>query len=85
MARLLTFLAPADPPFSICGSGPGEFLDLFVSYDVARQEAQNRMDLLLHRTDGGQSKARTCFLSPEEQAVVRREMEDSAWDLWGRR
>ena len=84
IGRLLTFLAACeDPSLFHLQERPGDHLDLFVSYDVARQEVRDRMDLLLHRSDDGQSKARTCFLSPEEQAVVRGEMEGFCQRVYG--
>ena len=84
IGRLLTFLAACeDPSLFHLRERPGDHLDLFVSYDVVRQEVRDRMDLLLHRTDGGQSKARTCFLSPEEQAMVRGEMEGFCMRIYG--
>ena len=47
----------------------GSWLDIYVSYDVARQEVRDHLDLTLHRKDGAWEKSFTYVLSPSEDAA----------------
>ena len=49
----------------------GSWLDIYVSYDVARQEVRDHLDLTLHRKDGAWKKSFTYVLSPSERELLR--------------
>ena len=50
----------------------GSWLDIYVSYDVARQEVRDHLDLTLHRKDGAWEKSFTYVLSPSERELLTR-------------
>ena len=54
----------------------GSWLDIYVSYDVARQEVRDHLDLTLHRKDGAWEKSFTYVLSPSERELLRTELEE---------
>lgn len=54
----------------------GSWLDIYVSYDVARQEVRDHLDLTLHRKDGAWKKSFTYVLSPSERELLRTELEE---------
>ena len=62
----------------------GSWLDIFVSYDVARQEVRDHLDLTLHRKDGAWEKFFTYTLSPSERELLRAELEEHCQKQYGK-
>ena len=61
----------------------GSWLDIYVSYDVARQEVRDHLDLTLHRKDGAWEKSFRYDLTPEEQELLRTELETHCQNRYG--
>ena len=61
----------------------GSWLDIFVSYDAARQELRDHLDLTLHRRDGAWEKSFTYQLAPAEQELLRAELEEHCQQVYG--
>ena len=61
----------------------GSWLDIFVSYDAARQELRDHLDLTLHRRDGAWEKSFTYQLAPAEQELLRAELEAHCQKVYG--
>lgn len=61
----------------------GSWLDIFVSYDAARQELRDHLDLTLHRRDGAWEKSFTYQLAPAEREVLRQELEEHCQQVYG--
>ena len=62
----------------------GSWLDIYVSYDVARQEVCDHMDLTLYRKEGAWEKSFTYDLTPEERKFLRTEMEAHCQKQYGK-
>ena len=62
----------------------GSWLDIYVSYDVARQEVCDHMDLTLYRKEGAWEKSFTYDLTPEERKFLRTEMEEHCQKQYGK-
>ena len=62
----------------------GSWLDICVSYDTARQEVCDHMDLTLYRKDGAWEKSFTYDLTPEERQLLRAEMEEHCQKQYGK-
>ena len=58
-------------------------LDIFISYDVARQEIHDRLDLILYRGAGAGPEAFVYELSPQEQDLLKEELEAHCARLYG--
>lgn len=56
-------------------TGDGSWLDIRASYDVSRQEVRDHLDLTLCRTGGAREKSFRYDLAPEEQKLLKLEME----------
>ncbi len=61
----------------------GSWLDIYVSYDVARQEVRDHLDLTLHRKDGAWEKSFRYDLTPEEQELLWAELETHCQNRYG--
>ena len=61
----------------------GSWLDIFVSYDAARQELRDHLDLTLHRRDGAWEKSFTYRLAPAEPELLRAELEEHCQQVYG--
>ena len=53
----------------------GSWLDIYVSYDIARQEVRDYLELALYRKDGALEKSFRYDLAPAEQELLQSEME----------
>lgn len=62
----------------------GSWLDIYVSYDVAQQEVRDHLDLMLHRKDGAWEKSFRYDLAPEEQELLRADLEAHCLKLYGK-
>ena len=62
----------------------GSWLDIYVSYDVARQEVCDHMDLTLYRKEGAWEKSFTYDLTPEERRLLRAELEEHCQKQYGK-
>ena len=62
----------------------GSWLDIYVSYDVARQEICDHMDLTLYRKNGAWEKSFTYDLTPEERRLLRTELEEHCQKQYGK-
>ena len=62
----------------------GSWLDIYVSYDAARQEVCDHMDLTLYRKEGAWEKSFTYDLTPEERKFLRTEMEEHCQKQYGK-
>lgn len=62
----------------------GSWLDIYASYDAARQEVRGHLDLTLHRKDGAWEKPFRYDLSPAERELLRAEMEDHCQKQYGK-
>ena len=62
----------------------GSWLDIYTSYDVARQEVCDHMDLPLYRKEGAWEKSFTYDLTPEERKLLRTEMEEHCQKQYGK-
>lgn len=62
----------------------GSWLDIYVSYDAARQEICDHMDLTLYRKNGAWEKSFTYDLTPEERRLLRTEMEEHCQKQYGK-
>ena len=62
----------------------GSWLDIYVSYDVARQEIRDHLDLTLHQKDGAWEKSFRYDLTPEEQKLLKSEMEAHCQKQYGK-
>ena len=62
----------------------GSWLDIYTSYDVARQEVCDHMDLTLYRKEGAWEKSFTYDLTPEERKLLRTEMEEHCQKQYGK-
>lgn len=62
----------------------GSWLDIYVSYDVSRQEIRDHLDLTLHRKDGAWEKSFRYDLTPEEQKLLKSEMEAHCQKQYGK-
>lgn len=65
-------------------AGIGSWLDIYVGYDVARQEVRDHLDLTLHRKDGAWEKSFRYDLTPEEQELLNSEMEVHCQKQYGK-
>ena len=65
-------------------TGSGSWLDIFASYDTARQEVCDHLDLTLHRKDGAWEKSFRYDLAPEERKLLRTEMEAHCLEQYGK-
>lgn len=61
----------------------GSWLDIFVSYDAARQELRDHLDLTLHRGDGAWEQSFTYQLTPAERELLRQELEEHCQQVYG--
>ena len=61
----------------------GSWLDIFVSYDAARQELRDHLNLTLHRGDGAWEQSFTYQLTPAEREVLRQELEEHCQQVYG--
>ena len=62
----------------------GSWLDIYASYDVARQEVRDHLNLTLHRKDGAWEKSFTYTLSPSERELLRAELEEHCQKQYGK-
>ena len=62
----------------------GSWLDIYVSYDVARQEVRDHLDLTLHRKDGTWERSFTYTLSPSERELLWAELEEHCQKQYGK-
>ena len=62
----------------------GSWLDIYVSYDVARQAVRDHLDLTLHRKDGTWERSFTYTLSPSERELLRAELEEHCQKQYGK-
>ena len=62
----------------------GSWLDIYASYDVARQEVCDHLDLTLHRKSGAWERPFTYTLSPSERELLRTEMEEYCQKQYGK-
>lgn len=92
IGRLLTFQAVCRDdtvrmevfgPKVRCGN-TGSWLDIYASYDVARQKVCDRLDLLLYQNRDARPKAFVYKLSPSECALMRTAMEEYCQRTHGR-
>lgn len=65
-------------------AGNGSWLNIYVSYDVARQEIRDHLDLTLHQKDGAWEKSFRYDLTPEEQNLLKSEMEAHCQKQYGK-
>lgn len=62
----------------------GSWLDIYASYDVARQEVRDHLNLTLHRKDGAWEKSFTYTLSLSERELLRAELEEHCQKQYGK-
>ncbi len=62
----------------------GSWLDIYVSYDAARQEVCDHLDLTLHRKNGAWERSFTYDLTPEERRLLRAELEEHCQKQYGK-
>ena len=62
----------------------GSWLDIYASYDAARQEVRDHLDLTLHRKDGAWERSFTYTLSPSERELLRAELEEHCQKQYGK-
>ena len=63
--------------------GAGSRLDIVVSYDAARQEIRDHLDLTLYRKDGARERAFTYELALAERELLRTELEAHCQTVYG--
>ena len=62
----------------------GSWLDIYVSYDAARQEVRDHLDLTLHRKNGAWERSFTYTLSPSERELLRADLEEHCQKQYGK-